>query len=107
MMQPAYRTPLNITKYIYDYAICGTLPFQIEGPAVQYLFNKVKDGWLVSIFNNGQNYWKGCIVSAKKPSSASIEWGKAGRAKWHRQRGSWKLDVTIAKFEFKIIKIIM
>jgi len=107
MMQPAYRTPLNITKYIYDYAISGTLPFQIEGPAVQYLFNKVKGGWLVSIFNNGRKYWKGCIVSAKKPSSTSIEWGKAGNLKWRRQRGSWKLKVSVPAFKCKIVKILI
>jgi len=105
MMQSVFRTPLKITQYIYDDVIYETLPFKVEGPPVQYLFNRLNGGWLVSIFNNGYEKWKGEVVSTRKASLTRFDWGKPDSIRWSKKGGKWRLGVSVPRFSFKIIKV--
>ncbi|MHB9070973.1 MAG: hypothetical protein ACYC54_11480 [Sedimentisphaerales bacterium] len=105
MMHPVHRTPLQISGYIYDQAISNTLPYSIEGGPIQYMFNKVGDDIIVSLFNNGSKSWKGCIVSESKPKDTKFEYIKNVSAKWFKENARWKLNVTVPKFNFKIVTI--
>lgn len=105
MMHPVYRTPLKISGNIYDQAINSTLPYTIEGEPIQYMFNKVSDDTIVSLFNNGSKLWKGYIVSESKPEDTKFEWANNAPAKWFKEANLWKLNVTVPKFSFKIITV--
>jgi hypothetical protein len=106
MMHPVYRTPLQISGYIYDQAISGVLPYEIEGGPIQYMFNNVDGGsTIISLFNNGDKSWKGRIVSDRKPGDTKFEWDKAAAPKWRKTGKKWKLEMSVPKFSFRIINI--
>lgn len=105
MMQPVFRRPLKIAEHLYDHVIRETLPFRINGPAVQHLYNRVDDGWLVSIFNNSHKTWKGELIAAAKPAATTFAWGQGDGKPWQSSRDGWTLALQIPKFDFRIIKI--
>lgn len=105
MMQPVSRGPLRIAEHIYDHVIRETLPFRINGPAVQHLYNRVAGGWLVSVFNNGPGTWKGELSAAAKPSATTFAWGRGGDLQWQRSGRGWTLALSIPKFDFRIVKV--
>ena len=103
MMKPSSRTPLKLTGYIYDHVILDTLPFKIDGQPVQHLCNRTSKGWIVSIFNNSGEIWKGGIVAAEKPGSTKSEWDECGDLQWNRSGSEWKLSLQIPAFDFRIL----
>ena len=104
MMQPTFRTSMKIAEHIYDHVIHKTLPFQVDGDPIQYLFNRTDQGWVVSFFNNSNKRWKGRLIGSG-PRSVNYAWGKAGTVKRLRSKGQWNLQVDVPKYDFKILTI--
>lgn len=59
-MQTTARRPLHPACCdLVDHLVHRLLPVDVQGPPVEYLINRTEDGWIVTLMNNGPDYWRG------------------------------------------------
>ena len=105
LLHPTRHNLLQIGRDIYSHIIKPLLPIQIEGAPIQYLVNKIEDGFIVTLVNNDAYQWEGEIVFDGKSFNSCGELWEGRNLPVSKNDGQGKVSLHIAPFEFAVCRL--